>query len=89
MDEKELLKRLRGAFATEASERLESLSGNLLKLENLETVEEQAPALEVVYREAHSLKGAARAVNYNGIEAICMAMESVFAHIKKDCHPQK
>ena len=84
MDEKQLLKRLRTAFATEASERLESLSGNLLKLENLETVEEQAPALEVVYREAHSLKGAARAVNYNGIEALCMTMESVFAHIKKE-----
>ncbi len=35
-----------------------------------------------MYREAHSLKGAARSVNMTRIEAVCQAAESVFASLK-------
>lgn len=84
MDEQELLIRLRDAFKSEAEERLESLATNLLNLEKVDTIDEQRPTLEVVYREAHSLKGAARAVNFKAVEMVCQAMESVFYRIRKE-----
>ena len=84
MNEEELLKKLREAFSSEAEERLASLSSSLLDLEKGTGGEETAQALEVAFREAHSLKGAARSVNLMEIESICQAMESVFAAMKRD-----
>ena len=44
--------------------------------------------LEAVFREAHSLKGAARSVNVAGIESLSHALESVFAAFKREeCAP--
>ena len=84
MDEAELLKKLREAFSTEAQERLASLSSRLLSLEKGTVKEEKAQDLEVAFREAHSLKGAARSVNLSPIETICQAVEGVFAGMKRD-----
>ena len=84
MDEAELLKKLREAFSTEAQERLASLSSRLLSLEKGTGKEEKAQDLEVAFREAHSLKGAARSVNLSPIETICQAVEGVFAGMKRD-----
>jgi len=84
MDEAELLKKLREAFSTEAQERLASLSSRLLSLEKGTVKEEKARDLEVAFREAHSLKGAARSVNLSPIETICQAVEGVFAGMKRD-----
>jgi len=84
MDEAELLKKLREAFSTEAQERLASLSSRLLSLEKVTSKEEKAQDLEVAFREAHSLKGAARSVNLSPIETICQAVEGVFAAIKRN-----
>src|SRR5262249_27246907 len=39
----------------------------------------QAELIESIFREAHSLKGAARAVNLTRVETVCQALESVFA----------
>ena len=39
--------------------------------------------VEVIFREAHSLKGAARSVNFADIEQVCQAMESLFAALKR------
>ena len=75
----EFLKSLLAAFQGEAEEHLQAISSGLLELE-------QSPAPEVVervYREAHSLKGAARAVSQAEIEAVCQALESVFAAWKQ------
>lgn len=36
-----------------------------------------------MFREAHSLKGAARAVNQTDIETICQSLESVFSLMKR------
>jgi two-component system chemotaxis sensor kinase CheA len=75
----EFLKTLLSAFQGEAAEHLQAISAGLLELE-------RAPALEVVervFREAHSLKGAARAVGQAGIESVCQALESVFAGWKR------
>ena len=39
--------------------------------------------MEKIFREAHSLKGAARAVNLKEIETICQSLEGVFARAKR------
>ena len=84
MNEEELLKKLREAFSGEAKERLTNLSSSLLDLEKGAGGDEKARALEVAFREAHSLKGAARSVNLTEIETICQAVEGVFAAMKRD-----
>ena len=76
--EAEFIKELRAAFQVEAAEHLQAMSAGLLELEK-EPASERLPVLiESIYREAHSLKGAARVVTMSGIEALCQAMESVF-----------
>lgn len=83
MDEQELLRRLREAFKVESAERLASLSTRLMELEKTENAEQGQEILEVIYREAHSLKGAARAVNLTEIETISQSMEGVFGAMKR------
>jgi len=84
MKEEELLKKLRAAFKMEASERLASMSTSLLTLEKaFEQGEDPQKDLDVVFREAHSLKGAARAVNFSDVETLCQAFEDVFSALKR------
>jgi len=84
MKEEELLKKLRAAFKIEASERLASISSSLLNQEKFfELGDDNKECLDIVFREAHSLKGAARAVNYSDIETICQALEDVFSSLKR------
>ena len=84
MREDELLKKLRAAFKMEASERLASISSSLLNQEKaFDLGEDNKEILDIVFREAHSLKGAARAVNYSDIETICQALEEVFSSLKR------
>ena len=88
MDEQELLRRLREAFKMESAERLASLSTRLMELEKTDNAQQCQEILEVVYREAHSLKGAARAVNLTEIEAISQTMEGVFGGFLPWCARQ-
>ncbi len=81
--EEEFLKRLRAMFQLEAEERINSIITNLVTLENSPNKENQQEILEVIFREAHSLKGAARSVNLRNVESICQALESTFAKLKK------
>ena len=84
MDEQELLKMLREAFREEAVERLASLSNCLLQLERVEQADvADSEALEVAFREAHSLKGAARSVSLLDIELLCQSLESVLSKMKQ------
>ena len=81
----DFLKRLLVTFAGEAQEHLQGLCSGLLKLEkNEETPENRAKLVETIYREAHSLKGASRAVNQVEIEALCQSLEDIFAAFKKN-----
>lgn len=79
----EFLKRLRSTFNIEAHDHLKNISLSLLELENKYNTEEQTAIIETIYREFHSLKGAARAVNLREIETICHILESIFSSIKK------
>lgn len=84
MDEQELLKMLRQAFREEAVERLASLSNCLLQLERIDQADVAASEpLEIAFREAHSLKGAARSVSLLDIESLCQSLESVLSKMKQ------
>ncbi|MCX6556913.1 MAG: response regulator [Candidatus Aminicenantes bacterium] len=79
----EFLKRLRETFRIEAEEHVRALSTGLIELEKTTDAEKQAHGIETMFREAHSLKGAARSVNLADIESLCQALESVFAALKR------
>lgn len=81
--EEEFLKRLRAMFQLEAEERVNSIITNLVILERASNKEDQQEILEIIFREAHSLKGAARSVNLRDIESICQGIETTFAKLKK------
>lgn len=79
----DLLKRLLATFRSEADEHVKAISNALLALEKLTAgAPEQQTIIETVFRQAHSLKGAARAVKFTQIEAICQPFESVFAALR-------
>ena len=79
----EFLKQLEAAFRVEAAEHLQVLSSGLLALEKTTVAEQQLPLIEAIYREVHSLKGAARAVNLTEVENSCQHIESIFAAWKR------
>lgn len=78
----ELLKKLLVTFRIEAGEHLQAMAAGLLALEDMPAGEQLAEIVETIFREAHSLKGAARAVNLMEIESVCQSLESVFAALK-------
>jgi len=85
MDKKEeaFLKRLLATFQVEAGEHIAKITSGLMALEKAADEAGKPEIIEAVFREAHSLKGAARAVNLEEIEAVCQAVESVFAALKR------
>ena len=80
--DKELLKKLLATFKVEAEEHVAAISSGLIELEKASSPERQMEMVERVFREAHSLKGAARAVNLAKVESICQSLESLFARLK-------
>jgi len=80
MDQPEppFLRQLRETFRVEAAEHVQAISAGLLALEKAGG-QGRPDLVEGVFREAHSLKGAARAVDYLEIERLCQSMEDVFA----------
>ncbi len=81
--EKEFLKKLRATFKIEAEEHLGKMSSELISLEKSEDPSQLETSIETVYRAAHSLKGAARAVGLRDVESVCQSLESVISCIKK------
>jgi len=81
--EEEFLKTLLATFKIEAEEHVSGISSGLLELEKQPPPDRQREIIEVIFREAHSLKGAARSVNLSNIELVCQAMESLFAALKR------
>ncbi len=81
MDKKndEFLRRLLATFKIEADEHLKTISSKLLELEKKPETEKQTVIIETIFREAHSLKGAARSVSMADIEAVSRSLESIFS----------
>jgi two-component system, chemotaxis family, sensor kinase CheA len=81
-DRDEFLKRIISAFKIEAEEILETMTGSLLALEKAESEEKRLELLELINRQAHTLKGASRAVDFLDVESLCQEQESVFSFLK-------
>ena len=79
----EFLVRLRDTFRAEALEHLEAITTGLLAVERASDAD-RAPIVERIFREAHSLKGAARSVSLAGVEALCTELESIFEAMKRE-----
>lgn len=77
------LEQLIETFNIEAEERIQNITTSLLTLESTNDKEEIKNVIEIIYREYHSLKSAARAVNFTEIETICQALESEFSIFKE------
>lgn len=80
----EFLKKLRATFKIEAEEHLQVIIAALLELEKTPTSDARPSLIETVYRAAHSLKGAARAVDFIEIESLCQSLEETFAAWKRE-----
>jgi two-component system chemotaxis sensor kinase CheA len=81
MDKSQLAQRLMATFLEELEEHVRSLNRDLLALEK-QTGREGAEALKSVFRAAHSLKGAARAVNLPLIEQACHRLEELLTAVR-------
>ena len=82
-DDAEILAQLVATFRVEAAEHLQAMNAILLELEKGKDADANLPLIENLFREAHSLKGAARAVDAGSIESIAHGLESVFAASKR------
>lgn len=82
MTDEEFLIQLREAFVVEAQEHLQAITAGLLNLEKKPSAARRSELVEDTFREAHSLKGAARAVGRTDIESLCQEMEGIFADWK-------
>lgn len=83
MDEKQRIALL-AMFKSEAGDHLSSINRDLLAVERSSDGGERQVLLESIFRDAHSLKGAARAVGFTQIEAIAHNLESVFGAARRD-----
>ena len=70
-------------FKVEAAEHIVAVSSGLLELEKTPAGGRRPELIEVVFREVHSLKGAARTVNLPTIESVCRSLEDIFSVLKK------
>ena len=77
------LKRLLVTFKGEAEEHVQALSTGLIALEKTTEAGPRQGLVETVFRETHSLKGAARAVGKSEIETLCQSMEDFLALLKQ------
>ncbi len=79
----DFFKRLLETYKVEAEEHLTAISSGLLELEKNPPDGMKQNLLETVMREAHSLKGASRAVNMFDAASVCQSLENVLSAAKK------
>ena len=68
-------------FRVEGIEHLKAIAEGLVKLEQTPGNPE-VETLETIYREAHSLKGAARSIGLVEVETVCQSLEDVLSAFK-------
>jgi len=81
-EREEFIKRILETFKLEAEEGIKNMTSNLIELEKEPSESLKMELIEVMFREAHSLKGASRAVNIIEIESVCQSLENVFSVLK-------
>ncbi len=83
IQDQDFLRRLRATFDAEARDHLAAMYASLAELEHAADEARRAQLVETVFREAHSLKGAAGAVSLAPVERVCQALENTFAAMKR------
>ena len=83
IDLDDLQAQLMATFSVEAQERLQAMNRQLLALEAGSAREVRERLIADIFREVHSLKGAARAVGLIEVEALAHGLEDLFAPIKE------
>lgn len=81
---REFQKRIMATFKLEAEENIESVSKLLFALEKAPVFSGNEELFEKLYRSAHSLKGASRAVGIGDVETLCHAFEDVLSAIRNE-----
>jgi two-component system, chemotaxis family, sensor kinase CheA len=79
----EFRNKLLATFKVEAEEHVTAMASALVELEKAADPEKHPPIIESAFREAHSLKGAARAVNWTEVENLCQTVEGKFSALKR------
>ena len=83
VDNDKLLQRLMGTFLGELEEQVQSLNRDLLALEQ-QPGDPELELLTRLFRTAHSLKGAARAVGVEPIETACHQLEELLGKVRDE-----
>src|SRR3989339_463890 len=76
----EELEEVLNIFQEEAEEQIQKLNDNLLILESNPKDDK---AIQEIFREAHSLKGAARMIGFDDIQTIAHKLEDIFGLARK------
>jgi len=82
MDKEKLATALMGTFLGELGEHVRAINENLLALEKTADPAERAGRMQALFRSAHSLKGAARAVSVIPLETACHRLEGLLAGVR-------
>ncbi len=81
--DEEFTKRLLSIFKVEAAEHISSIASGLFELEKDIPDEQRKVIIEIIYRSAHSLKGASRSVNMVDMESLCQSMEDLLSLLQR------
>lgn len=82
MKDEEFIKQIHEAFVIEGGEILQSMAAGLLILEQRPPAARRIEVVDTIFRNAHSLKGAAAVVDVaacHEINALCHELEAIFA----------
>jgi two-component system chemotaxis sensor kinase CheA len=82
LDRDKLIQRLRATFSSELREHVEAFNRELLSLERGGNDATRAESIKTLFRTAHSLKGAARAVNAGKLELVCHNLEELLTGLR-------
>lgn len=83
MNEEVLTQELMATYRAEARERLEAITRVLLAMERDPSGSGRAQHVEHIFREVHSLKGAARSVSETAVERVAHAFENAIVTARK------
>jgi len=81
--DKDFFEELLSMFKIEAEEHIKNISNGLIELEKTDSDNVFNKIIDSIYKETHSLKGAARAVNMRNVETICQTTEDVFSSVRE------
>ncbi|HEY1012094.1 MAG TPA: Hpt domain-containing protein, partial [Herpetosiphonaceae bacterium] len=82
LSDADIMAQVLAAFQEEQAEHRQAIAGLLLELERA-PADVGKPAIDQLFREAHSLKGGARAAGQAAVEQIAHQMEDVFSAVRQ------